>query len=225
MTTAAKAENYADAVKTWTAVYDNCPASSKNIYIYGPRIFKALFVKEADAAKKKEYLDKTMEIYDKRLKYFSNVDAKGTILAFKAYDYQELMGDDADPAVIYEILGEAIADMKSEMYPSDAYGHYMIASLRLFLQDNSKKEEYINDYFRIMDYMDQAKENALAANDKENADYIDLVKEGVVNAFVNSGAGDCETLENFYAAKFEENKNDEEFFKSSISFIIKYWMY
>ena len=211
MTTAAKAENYADAVKTWTAVYDNCPASSKNIYIYGPRIFKALFVKEADAAKKKEYLDKTMEIYDKRLKYFSNVDAKGTILAFKAYDYQELMGDDADPAVIYEILGEAIADMKSEMYPSDAYGHYMIASLRLFLQDNSKKEEYINDYFRIMDYMDQAKENALAANDKENADYIDLVKEGVVNAFVNSGAGDCETLENFYAAKFEENKNDEEF--------------
>ena len=175
MTTAAKAENYADAVKTWTAVYDICPASSKNIYIYGPRIFKALFVKEADAAKKKEYLDKTMEIYDKRLKYFSNVDAKGTILAFKAYDYQELMGDDADPAVIYEILGEAIADMKSEMYPSDAYGHYMIASLRLFLQDNSKKEEYINDYFRIMDYMDQAKENALAANDKPSVTFARFV--------------------------------------------------
>ena len=35
MTTAAKAENYKDAVKTWNAVYENCPASSKNIYIYG----------------------------------------------------------------------------------------------------------------------------------------------------------------------------------------------
>ena len=46
MTVAAKAENYQDAVKTWQSVYNNCPASSKNIYIYGPRIFKALFAKE-----------------------------------------------------------------------------------------------------------------------------------------------------------------------------------
>ncbi len=211
MTTAAKAENYQDAVKTWTAVYNNCPASSKNIYIYGPRIFKALHAKETDATKKKEYLDKTMEIYDNRMKYYSDADAKGTILAFKAYDYQEMMGEDADPAVIYKMLGEAIEDMKSEMYPSDAYGHYMIASLRLFLQDQSKKEQYINDYFRIMDYMDKAKETATASNDAENANYIEAVKGSIENAFVNSGAGDCETLENFYAAKFEANKTDEEF--------------
>ena len=211
MTTAAKAENYIDAVKTWNAVYNNCPASSKNIYIYGPRIYKALFAKETDAAKKKEYLDKTFEIYDNRMKYFSNVDAKGTILALKAYDYQEMMGDDADPAVIYKMLGEAIADMKSGMYPSDAYGHYMIASLRIFLQDKTKKEQYIKDYFRIMDYMDDAKDNAITNNDKDNANYLDAVKESIENAFVNSGAGDCETLENFYAAKFDENKNNEEF--------------
>ncbi len=211
MTTAAKAENYQDAVKTWTAVYNNCPASSKNIYIYGPRIFKALYTKETDAAKKKEYLDKTMEIYDNRMKYYSDVDAKGTILAFKAYDYQEMMGDNADAAVTYKLLGEAIEDMKSEMYPSDAYGHYMIASLRLFLKDNSKKDQYIKDYFRIMDYMDVAKEKATSKSDQENANYIEAVKVSIETAFVNSGAGDCETLENFYAAKFEENKNNEEF--------------
>lgn len=211
MTTAAKAENYQDALKTWTAVYNNCPASSKNIYIYGPRIYKALYAKETDTAKKKAYLDKTMEIYDQRMKYFSNVDAKGTILAFKAYDYQEMLGEDADPAVIYKILHEAIEDMKSEMYPSDAYGHYMIASLRLFLQDKSKKDQYINDYFRIMDYVDAAKESAEGNNDAENANYIAAVKESIENAFVNSGAGDCKTLENFYSAKFAENKNNEDF--------------
>lgn len=211
MTTAAKAENYQDAVKTWTAVYNNCPASSKNIYIYGPRIFKALHAQETDEAKKKEYLDLIMEIYDNRMKYYSNVDAKGTILAFKTYDYQELMGDDADPLVIYDMLGEAIKDMKSEMYPSDAFGHYMLASLRVYLADRSKKEQYISDYFRIMDYMDEAKDNATDNNDQENANYIVAVKESIENAFVNSGAGDCETLENFYSAKFEENKDNEEF--------------
>ena len=211
MTTAAKAENYQDAVKTWTAVYDNCPASSKNIYIYGPRIFKTLYAKETDAAKKKGYLDLVMEIYDKRMEYFSDVDAKGTILAFKAYDYKELMGDDVDHKVVYKLLGEAIEDMKSEMYPSDAYGHYMIASLMVFLQDNTKKDQYINDYFRTLEYMDEAIKKAKANNDSENANYVLSVKESIETAFVNSGAGDCKTLENFYSAKFAENKDNEEF--------------
>jgi tetratricopeptide (TPR) repeat protein len=217
MTTAAKAENYQDAVKTWKAVYDNCPASSKNIYIYGPRIFKALYAKETDAAKKKEYLDLIMGIYDKRLKYFANVDSKGTILAFKAYDYKELMGDDVDQKVVYQLLGEAIDDMKSEMNPSDAFGHYMIASLMVFLQDNTKKEQYITDYFRTLDYMDEAIENAQTNNDTENANYIKLVKESIETAFVNSGAGDCKTLEKFYSAKFPENKDNEEFLNKAVT--------
>ena len=221
MTTAAKAENYQDAVKTWTSVYNNCPASSKNIYIYGPRIFKSLYAKETDATKKKEYLDLIMEIYDNRLKYFSNVDAKGTILAFKAYDYKELMGDDVDHKVVYKLLGEAIEDMKSEMYPSDAYGHYMISSLMVFLQDNSKKDQYINDYFRILGYMDDAIDNAKSNDDAENANYIVAVKEGIENGFVNSGAGDCKTLQNFYSAKFAENKDNEEFLNKAIGALSK----
>ena len=216
MSTAAKAENYKDAVKTWQSVYENCPASSKNIYIYGPRIFKALFADTTDAAKKKEYLDLIMEIYDKRLKYFSNVDAKGTILAFKAYDYKDLLGDDADHQVVYNLLGEAIDDMKSEMYPSDAYGHYMISSLMLFLQDNTKKDQYINDYFRILGYMEDAIENAKSNDDEANANYIVAVKENIETAFVNSGAGDCETLQEFYSAKFADNKENEEFLNKAI---------
>ena len=216
MSTAAKAENYKDAVKTWQSVYENCPASSKNIYIYGPRIFKALFAETTDAAKKKEYLDLIMEIYDKRLKYFSNVDAKGTILAFKAYDYKDLLGDDADHQVVYNLLGEAIDDMKSEMYPSDAYGHYMISSLMLFLQDNTKKDQYINDYFRILGYMEDAIENAKSNDDEANANYIVAVRENIETAFVNSGAGDCETLQEFYSAKFADNKENEEFLNKAI---------
>ncbi len=216
MTVAAKAENYQDAVKTWQSVYNNCPASSKNIYIYGPRIFKALFAKETDAAKKKEYLDLIMEIYDKRMQYFSNVDAKGTILAFKAYDYKELMGDDVDHKVVYQLLGEAIEDMKSEMYPSDAYGHYMISSLMMFLQDNSKKDQYINDYFRTLEYMDDAITSAKANDDTDNANYIAAVKESVETAFVNSGAGDCKTLQDFYSAKFADNKDNVEFLNKAI---------
>ena len=75
MQTSAKAEAYDSALKPWMDVYESCPASSKNIYIYGPRIFKALYETATDAAKKKEYLDKTLEIYDTRIKYFGEDDS------------------------------------------------------------------------------------------------------------------------------------------------------
>ena len=216
MTTSAKAENYKEASTPWNAVYDNCPASSRNIYILGPRIFKSLYASETDAAKKKQYLDKTMEIYDTRLKYYSD-DKKGTVLAYKAYDYMELMGDKADSKVVYQWLGEALKEMKSEMEPKDAYSYYMVASLTQFLADPSKKNQYISDYFTVVGYVDEAISKANAANDKANADYLGLVKEGIVKAFVSSGAGDCKTLTDYYADKVEPNKADKAFLSEVIN--------
>ncbi|NLY23976.1 MAG: hypothetical protein GX042_03040 [Bacteroidales bacterium] len=211
MQTSAKAEAYESALGPWNAVYENCPASSKNIYIYGPRIFKALFAGATDEAKKKEYLDKVMEIFDTRLKYFGGDDARGTVLAYKTYDYMELMGEDTDQKVIYNWLGEAIKEMKDKMYPLDAYSYYMVASLSEYYKDNSNKDQYITDYFNVVGYVDQAIASATAANDETNADYLGMVKEGIVKGFIASGAGDCKTLTEYYADKVEPNKSNKEF--------------
>ena len=217
MQTSAKAEAYESALKPWMAVYENCPASSKNIYIYGPRIFKALYEAAPDAAKKKEYLDKTMEIYDTRIKYYGEDDAKGTILAYKAYDYMELMGEKTDQTVVYSWLGEALKEMKGNMNPLDAYSYYMVASLSQYLNDNSKKDQYLQDYFTVVGYVDQAIANAKSANDQANADYLTMVKDGIVKGFINSGAGDCKTLGEYYADKVEPNKTNKEFLNEVIN--------
>ena len=215
MQTAAKAESYETALIPWTSVYENCPGSSKNIYIYGPRIFKSLFEKETDVAKKKELLDKTMEIYDTRIKYFGNDDAEGTILAFKTYDYMEMMGDQADQNVIYEWLGKAVYDMKDQMYPLDAYSYFIGSSLTKYLNDNSLKDEYITDYFNVVAYVDQAIANS--ADNQANAEYLEMVKEGIVQGFVNSGAGDCKTLTEYYADKVEPNKGNKDLLNEVIN--------
>ena len=215
MQTAAKAESYETALIPWTSVYENCPGSSKNIYIYGPRIFKSLFEKETDVAKKKELLDKTMEIYDTRIKYFGNDDAEGTILAFKTYDYMEMMGDQADYNVIYDWLGKAVNDMKDQMYPLDAYSYFIGSSLTKYLNDNSLKDEYITDYFNVVAYVDQAIANS--ADNQANAEYLEMVKEGIVQGFVNSGAGDCKTLTEYYADKVEPNKGNKDLLNEVIN--------
>lgn len=211
MQTSAKAEAFESALGPWNVVYENCPASSKNIYIYGPRIFKALYANATDEAKKKEYLDKVMEIFDTRLKYFGKDDARGTILAYKTYDYMEMMGEKTDQKVIYDWLGEAIDEMKEKMYPLDAYSYFMVASLSEYYKDNSKKNQYITDYFKIAGYVDQAIAAAKAANDETSSEYLGMVKEGVVKGFIASGAGDCKTLTEYYAEKVEPNKTNKEF--------------
>ena len=211
MQTSAKAEAFESALGPWNAVYENCPASSKNIYIYGPRIFKALYAGATDEAKKKEYLDQVMEIFDTRLKYFGEDDARGTILAYKTYDYMELMGEKTDQKVIYDWLGEAIDEMKEKMYPLDAYSYFMVASLSEYYKDNSKKNQYITDYFKITGYVDQAIAAAKVANDETSSEYLGMVKEGVVKGFIASGAGDCKTLTEYYADKVEPNKTNKEF--------------
>jgi tetratricopeptide (TPR) repeat protein len=217
MQTSAKAEAYAEALAPWNAVYENCPAASKNTFIYGPRIFKSLFENESDPAKKQEYIDKVKDIYDKRLIYFGDDDAKGTILAYKTYDYMEMMGEQAETEVIYDWLNEAVSEMQDKMYPLDAYSYLMVASLSRYLADNTQKDQYITDYFTVTGYVDQAIANANSGNDQASADYLTMVKEGIVKGFVNSGAGDCKTLTEYYADKVEPNKGDKAFLSEVIN--------
>lgn len=216
MSTSAKAEDYKGALAPWKAVYENCPAASKNTFIYGPRIYKAMFEAEKDPVKKQEYIDKVMEMYDKRMQYFTD-DSKSSILAYKTYDYMEMMGDKADQKIIYNWLGQAINEAKEKMNPLDAYSYYTIASLNNYLANNSLKNQYIKDYFDIVGYVDQAIANATAANDQASADYLTLVKDGIVKGFVNSGAGDCNTLTQYYSDKVEPNKGDKAFLNEVIN--------
>lgn len=214
--TSVNAGDYKNALPHWIAVYENCPAASKNTFIYGPRIYKALHENETDKVKRKEMVDKVMEIYDNRMKYFTD-DAKGTILTYKAYDYMAMMGEETDPHIMYAWLGEAIKEMKSNMVQQDAYSYYMAYSLTEYLKDNKRKDMYIEDYFTITGYVDEAIERATANNDTESVDYLGLVKEGIVQGFVSSGAGDCKTLGEYYADKVEPNKENKAFLTEVIN--------
>ena len=120
----------------------------------------------------------------------------------------EMLGDQAETEVIYDWLGEAVNEMQGTMYPMDAYSYYMVASLSRYLADNSLKDEYITDYFNVVGYVDQAIANASSSNDEANAEYLAMLKEGIVQGFVNSGAGDCKTQQ-YYADKVEPNKDNK----------------
>ena len=127
----AKAGNYKDAFEFWKIVYDECPAATKDIYLYGVRIVDWQIANEKDPAKKKELIDKLMNVYDKRVKYFGNDRRYGKdwIVSRKVQDYFRLMGENADYNLAYGWLKE-IVDEKGDNTEALGLSLFSFASMK-----------------------------------------------------------------------------------------------
>ena len=97
-------QNYADALPLWKSAYEECPASSRNLYAWGESIIKWQISQATDAAQAEGYFNDLMALYDKRIKYFGHEATYDVnwIMNKKVTDYINIKGDKADPAVIYD---------------------------------------------------------------------------------------------------------------------------
>ena len=205
----AKAGNFKDAYDFWKQAYDECPGAHKDIYLYGVRIMDWKIKNETDAAKKAALINDLMGVYDKRVQYFGNDKRYGKdwIISRKASDYLGQMGDNADPKVIYGWLGDVINEYGDKM---EALGLslYMMSSHRQFLSDPNFKEQYLSDYLKVSKMLDTQLQAAIAAANEKEVSNLTTFKSAVDGGFANSGAADCETLQNMYAPKVAEAKDN-----------------
>lgn len=216
----AKGGNFKDAYDFWKIVYDECPAATKDIYLYGVRIMGWKIAQEKDPAKKKALIDDLMAVYDKRVKYFGNDRRYGKdwIVSRKVQDYFAQVGEDADYNKAYDWLKEVV-DEKGDNTEALALSLYSFSSMKKMLADPNFKEQYIQDYLKSSGALDKQITAAKAANDEKEVKALEAYKAGVDNSFANSGAADCETLQNLYAAKIEENKDNLAYLKETVSLL------
>lgn len=216
----AKAGNFKDAYDFWQIVYNECPAATKDIYLYGVRIMGWKIAQEKDPAKKKALIDELMDVYDKRVKYFGNDRKYGKdwIVSRKVQDYFAQTGDNADYNLAYNWLKE-IVDEKGENTEAMGLSLFAFSSMKKMVADPNFKEQYIQDYLKASGGLDAQLKAAQAANNTKEVNAVMAYKSGVDNAFANSGAADCETLQNLYAAKIEENKDNLAYLKEVVSLL------
>lgn len=216
----AKAGNFKDAHDFWKIAYDECPAATKDIYLYGVRIVGWQIENEKDAAKKAELVNKLMEVYDKRVKYFGSDKRYGKdwIVARKAQDYIQHMGSNVDANKLYGWLKEIVDEFGNN---TDALGVnlFTYASLLKMQADANFKDQYIQDYLKAASVLDAQLKAAQAANNQKEVKTVQAYISSVENNFANSGAADCETLQNVYASKVEENKSNLDFLKQTIALL------
>lgn len=217
----AKAGNFKDAYEFWKIAYNECPAATKDIYLHGVKILGWEIGNEKDPAKRDALINDLMGVYDKRVKYFGDDKKYGKdwIVARKAQDYLQYKGENADPKVIYGWLKEVV-DETGDNTEALAVSLYMFSSIKMMLNDpDNLKAQYIQDYLKSSAILDNQLKAASAAGNAKEVDAITSYKTGIDNAFAGSGAADCETLQNLYAAKIEENKANLPYLKETIALL------
>ncbi len=200
-----KQKNYAEAFPKWEVAFNECPASNKNLYSHGENIVEALYKKEKDAAKKAEYYDLLMKVYDQRAKYFGNDKKYPTayIMGKKAITMLRYNRDNAEvikeaqPLLenAYKVLG-----VKTQ-YP--ALLTYMINSAAMYNIDALSGEKLVDIYTNVTETLNTQK----TAMPK----YADKIQETIVNVekiFAQSGAANCETLADIFGPQLADHTTD-----------------
>lgn len=214
----AKQGNYADALKPWTYCYENCPASGKGIYIYGVKIVKWEIKNASTKEEKEEKIDKLMNVYDARIKYFGDYPKypEAKILGMKAIDYHLLKPNDMNAQKeSYDWLKQSIDGLGSRT-SLPILNYYMVLSFEFYNTDEITGERLINDYEMIQEKLDKMIQRGGKYSEKATK-----MKASFEQSFANSGAADCNTLEQMYSAKYEANPNDEELLTKLINLFDK----
>ncbi len=216
----AKSGNFKDAYEYWKIAYEECPAATKDIYLYGVRIVNWQIENEKDPAKREQLINDLMAVYDKRIKYFGNDNRYGKdwIISRKAQDYVRLKGEDIDAQKLYGWLKEVVNEYGNKT-EALAVAYYMLASNRLLINDENHKETYIQDYLKASAIMDAQIAAATAANNEKELASLQPSKAALDEGFAISGAADCETLQRLYGERIEQNKDDLAFLKETITLL------
>ena len=200
-----KNKMYADAYGPWWEVYTTCPNANKSIYTDGDKIVEALYQTTKDEAEKARLANLSIEMQDKRIKYFGNDPKypKAYVLGEKGLNYVEFFGDAK--------LKEARECLRQSAEGMGVNSKIMVlvklvdVSYALYKQNpDATAEQFIGDYELASNLL---AEQAAAPNNK-NADVAGKQKDYVDNIFAISGAADCSKLDELYWDDVRDNVNN-----------------
>ncbi|MBR5706596.1 MAG: tetratricopeptide repeat protein [Bacteroidaceae bacterium] len=216
-----KTANYKEAYESgWKEVFHDAPLASVNTYTYGIKILQSLYndaKKEKNTELMTQYSNELFEVFDQRLKYLDqlNAMAKNKVTEADVYGQYGHAYRVYNPKVsisrAYELLRKAVdlGQGETQYYVLD---DLMTVSAQRYTnkKDNTEyRDALIQDYLDCASFID-----VFIANHQDDEKVLSAattVKENIDGHFVKSGAADCESLQNIYGPKIEDNKDNLEY--------------
>lgn len=202
------AESFNIALENWKKVYELAPAADGNRpshYTDGRKIYKALASKEADAAKKKEYNEMILSLYDAQMVCYKN---EAYLWGRKAFDMFYMPGYGYSTTTLdafkkaMELGGNA-----TEYLVMDPLGQLVNY---LYTAKKMPKEDVIKTYTDI--------ETIANHNIKNNAKYKEYYESGFANfknhlREIEGEVFDCAYFKEKLLPQYRENPDDLEVLK------------
>ena len=195
------------ALPSWREVFDECPASSRNIYLYGARIYQAVIEREKNAERREGLIDTLMLIYERRIKNFGQ---EGLVSGRKGIDLLKYR-----PEAIQEAYGclKKSVNLSAKNAEETILVTYMQTSVYLFRNGKIQEQEVIDNYLVISDILSQR----ILSGEKDQSGAA-LMK--IETIFSESGAGSCTDLINIFTPRYNQDTADIELLKK-ITFILR----
>lgn len=212
-TDAVKNSNFLAAVKPHRWLLQNAPDLNTSLYINGVKIFQGLADEEQDDAKRKEWVDSLMMMYDMRMQYCGEREEVLTRKAYDAYKYK-IKNTEQLPELlelydeVYEELGNKVGYYITLPYMSIIY---YTQRIHKSLTEEGILQRYDN-LNQIMDSKIQ-KGGSTAEKVKGYKPRIDGMLVEIVDV-------DCDFVRKNLGPKLEENPDDLNLAKKIFGFML-----
>jgi hypothetical protein len=197
-----KHNNYKDAIKSWRIVFNECPASSQNMYVDGVQMYKKFISGEKNPDVIEAYIDTILLIYDRRMEYFND---EANVLGRKATDLLRYRKDNIES--IEESYGYLAKSV--ELDPEGARDAiiilYMNTSVSLHKSgklSRTRPSGITSPPVRLLT-------TSLQKNPGDRR--FQRAKETVDDFMLGEGILTCEALNQYYEPSFDQNKGDKAF--------------
>ncbi len=186
------------ALPSWRKAYSICkPGTRQNLYVHGAELYRMLIAKNQ---KNPEYcnalIDTLVNLHFLRAEYYPKYADKA---------YAALSGDvnnylKNDPAKTYEILSKVIKTQGEKCAPV-TFVAQMNAAVALYKEGKLTVEQVINEYDTAV--------NCFSAIQKvDTTQKTRDLRATMENAFINSRVASCENLQDMFASRYEECKDN-----------------
>lgn len=236
-------KNWKDAHISWKWLMKHAPYAISGLYKgHAPFMLYQLIIAEQDQAKKLEYFNDLMYMFDQRAARLDTLNSMekrdnlkstlGDVLAIKADYYNwtapSTPGSNYTLNTSYKNYSEAIKMINEkggrEVEGSVLQNFFLTSDAMYKSAPNALREQYLQDYLDSKDACEtmlQLAKEAQAAGEDAKAQKLLAKYEGplalIEQTFANSGAADREQIIAIYTKKFEEYKTDVAKLNSSLN--------
>jgi tetratricopeptide (TPR) repeat protein len=199
-------DNYDMAVGFWRQNFNECPASSTNIYVRGEKMFQHFYSETKDRA----YLDTIFMMQDRRAMYFGDKPTwdlrKAGFMNQFANNHPELIKES------YNVL-QPYLDQESEDITSGIMITQMINTMNMYASRQVFEEAVINNYSKLIEIAENKISLGKSVADFQNA------KDLIDGFFKQSGVATCANLIPLFTPKVNEKPEDVALLKKVISLL------